>query len=221
MTEREVAEHPHEELARLRHRVSQLEEFIHGLPDAMIDLDLHTGVVIAVNNMTTIVLGYTPEDVVAGLPGSSICSPEELLRMTRISAGFIARGMQAGNGRYQRTNSYEAFDVQLLKRDRTPVDVEVNCAYVLDPAGKPRVLRAMIRDITERKALISSLEDALAEVKTLRGLIPICAWCHKIRDDGGYWTQLELFLSERSDAQFTHSICEACADRLVDTTNQG
>jgi tetratricopeptide (TPR) repeat protein len=52
------------------------------------------------------------------------------------------------------------------------------------------------------------------QVKTLRGLLPICAWCRKIRDDNGAWTQFEAFLRKKSDAEFTHCICPACADSM-------
>jgi len=54
------------------------------------------------------------------------------------------------------------------------------------------------------------LEEALANVKTLRGLVPICAWCKKIRDDNGFWDQLESFVSKHSEAKFSHGICPDC-----------
>jgi DNA-binding response OmpR family regulator len=66
----------------------------------------------------------------------------------------------------------------------------------------------------EKLILIEELQAALINVKTLRGLLPICSWCHKIRDDSGYWNQLEVFLSDRSDADFSHSICPDCALKL-------
>jgi PAS domain S-box-containing protein len=77
------------------------------------------------------------------------------------------------------------------------------------------------RDITERKRaekerekLISELKEALADVKLLSGLVPICASCKKIRDDQGYWTQIESYIQDRSDAKFSHSICPDCAEKL-------
>jgi PAS domain S-box-containing protein len=72
------------------------------------------------------------------------------------------------------------------------------------------------RERTERKLakLVGELQAALAQVKTLTGLLPICASCKKIRDDRGYWTQVEVYVSEHSDADFTHSICPDCAARL-------
>lgn len=76
-------------------------------------------------------------------------------------------------------------------------------------------------DITERKLieeerarLIIDLEDALARVKTLSGLLPICASCKKIRDDKGYWKQIETYIQEHSEAEFTHGICPECMKRL-------
>lgn len=63
-------------------------------------------------------------------------------------------------------------------------------------------------------ALVVDLQDALSKVKTLSGLLPICASCKKIRDDKGYWTQVDVYVREHSDADFTHSICPDCAARL-------
>lgn len=57
---------------------------------------------------------------------------------------------------------------------------------------------------------VGKLEKALAEVKTLRGIIPICSFCKKIRDDEGYWKQVEVYFAERSEANFSHGICPVC-----------
>lgn len=62
----------------------------------------------------------------------------------------------------------------------------------------------------ERQQLIVDLQAALAKVKTLSGLLPICAWCKKIRDDDGYWNDLHSYVAAHSDAQFTHGICPDC-----------
>jgi len=71
------------------------------------------------------------------------------------------------------------------------------------------------------------LNEAMAEIKTLSGMLPICAKCKNIRDDKGYWKQLESYLSEHSDVQFTHSLCHDCvkelypklADKLIKSGN--
>lgn len=66
----------------------------------------------------------------------------------------------------------------------------------------------------ELKKLNSELAEALNKVKLLSGFLPICANCKKIRDDGGYWNQIEKYISEHSEAAFTHSICPECFDKL-------
>ena len=57
---------------------------------------------------------------------------------------------------------------------------------------------------------VRELEQTLAQVHQLRGLIPMCAWCKKIRNDSNYWQQVEVYVSEHSDAQFSHGICPDC-----------
>ena len=59
---------------------------------------------------------------------------------------------------------------------------------------------------------VAQLEKALVEVKTLRGILPICSFCKKIRDDDGYWNQVEVYVKKRSDADFSHSICPDCME---------
>ena len=66
----------------------------------------------------------------------------------------------------------------------------------------------------EREQLIIDLQAALQKVKTLSGLLPICASCKKIRDDRGYWNQIEVYIQERSEADFSHGICPDCAKQL-------
>lgn len=92
---------------------------------------------------------------------------------------------------------------------------------VLNRDGAVLGRRASNRDITKRKMieeererLIAELKEALAEVKTLQGFLPICASCKKIRDDEGYWQQIEKYIQDRSDAKFSHSICPDCGKKL-------
>jgi AmiR/NasT family two-component response regulator len=65
-----------------------------------------------------------------------------------------------------------------------------------------------------RERLILELQDALAQVKTLSGLLPICASCKKIRDDDGYWNQLEVYIQDHSEVVFSHGLCPECAKEL-------
>jgi hypothetical protein len=66
----------------------------------------------------------------------------------------------------------------------------------------------------EREELIARLEKSLAEVKLLSGFLPICSACKKIRDDRGYWNQIETYISTHSQAQFSHSLCPECLQKL-------
>ena len=73
---------------------------------------------------------------------------------------------------------------------------------------------ALMETKKEQEATIEKLQKALEEIKTLRGLIPICAWCKKIRDDEGYWDELEVYLSKHSEAVFSHGLCPECSKAM-------
>jgi len=66
----------------------------------------------------------------------------------------------------------------------------------------------------EKSVVIAELQKALKQVKTLSGFLPICASCKNIRDDQGYWNQIEVYISEHSEAEFSHGICPECAQKL-------
>ncbi len=74
--------------------------------------------------------------------------------------------------------------------------------------------REVQRHHEEREKLIKDLQDALAKVKLLSGLIPICAACKKVRKDNGFWEQIEVYIRNHSEAEFTHGICPTCTERL-------
>jgi hypothetical protein len=66
----------------------------------------------------------------------------------------------------------------------------------------------------EREQLIMELQAALANIKTLRGLLPICASCKQIRDDRGYWTEVEVYIRDHAEVEFSHGLCPDCAKKL-------
>jgi PAS domain S-box-containing protein len=91
---------------------------------------------------------------------------------------------------------------------------------VLDADGQVQEILSIGSDITERKQAEEALEEekrrlqqALDEVRTLRGIVPICAYCKKIRDDKGYWSQVEKYVSDHTDAQFSHGVCPTCFEK--------
>ncbi|MCK5228541.1 MAG: PAS domain S-box protein [Desulfobulbaceae bacterium] len=81
------------------------------------------------------------------------------------------------------------------------------CRTVTSQDGESRGIRGSNRDITQQK----NLQE---EIKVLKGFLPICASCKKIRDDKGYWTQIESYIREHSEAEFSHGICPECAQKL-------
>lgn len=91
-------------------------------------------------------------------------------------------------------------------------------AAIIDSRGRVTGAVGVMTDITDRKraeaekeGLIEELREALETVKTLRGLLPVCSFCKKIRDDKGYWRQLEVYIEAHSEAVFSHSVCKECA----------
>ena len=116
----------------------------------------------------------------------------------------------------------------VVHKDGTRFYVEVSSSNVTNDKGNVVGAMASFVDITRRKQtemeredLIRKLQTALAKIKTLRGLVPICASCKKIRDDKGYWHQLEVYIRDHSDAEFSHSICPVCADVLYPNLKKG
>lgn len=86
--------------------------------------------------------------------------------------------------------------------------------YLVKGQVDANLLVRAIRYAIEREKLTIKLRDTLEQVKILRGFIPICASCKKIRDDQGFWQQLESYIRDHSEAEFTHGICPACIKAL-------
>lgn len=98
---------------------------------------------------------------------------------------------------------------------------EVRATAFRDNKGRHEAWLIDLRDVSEqrraeiaREQTLRELREALAVVKTLTGLLPICAGCKRIRDDQGYWNQIEAYISTRSDARFTHSMCPECVEKF-------
>lgn len=96
-------------------------------------------------------------------------------------------------------------------------------AYLVKPSNRQEIERAItiamarFDDMMELRRLNRELEDALVQVKQLSGLLPICAGCKKIRDDNGYWQQIEVYIRDHSEADFSHGLCPDCAKKLYPT----
>lgn len=112
-------------------------------------------------------------------------------------------------------------EFKLDSPDGQAVWMEATFAFFRDEDSQPLGLVGVARDITNRKLseeerenLITELQRTLTEVKTLSGLLPICANCKKVRDDHGYWQQIESYIADHSETQFSHGICPDCIKKL-------
>lgn len=91
------------------------------------------------------------------------------------------------------------------------------CEIYQEAIGENRVRKlrelviALIHSLRQKQ---QELKESISEVKILSGLLPICSSCKKIRDDKGYWNQLECYIREHSESEFTHSLCPTCAQKL-------
>jgi sigma-B regulation protein RsbU (phosphoserine phosphatase) len=125
---------------------------------------------------------------------ASVRSPYLMLLTHRSGISNIVAGLKSG------ANDYLSKPFQ-----------EEELAARLDIAAK-------MMELQQRLAVrVEELERERAQVKTLRGLLPICGWCKKIRSDENYWQRLEEYLGAHTEASFTHSMCPACFEREIQT----
>jgi PAS domain S-box-containing protein len=118
-------------------------------------------------------------------------------------------------------SSLKNYDLFLKNKSGGNIPISLSSSMIKDDTGGVVGFVCIARDMTERKQaeeqrekLIEELQTALGNVKTLRGLVPICSNCKKVRNDQGYWQQVEEYVREHTEADFTHGLCEECAKKL-------
>jgi len=193
--------------ARAEAAMQFLAAIVESTDDAIYGKSLD-GTIVSWNKAAERIFGYTTDEIIGH--SVSILYPidrrDELIDiMARIKRG-------------QRVGLYETVR---LRKDGHFIPVSVTVSPVLDNSGKVVGASAITRDITLRKndeaerfKLIEELTESLKQVKTLSGLLPICASCKRIRDDQGYWQQMETYLAEHTIAGFTHGICPDCLEKF-------
>lgn len=127
------------------------------------------------------------------------CCPTPVVVLTaHDSQDLVERASGTGVGAY-------------LTKPPDPLEVERAITISMARHADMMTCRELYEKLSKRTR---KLEKALSEIKTLKGLLPICAACKKVRDDRGYWEQIEVYVQARSEAEFSHSICPECAEKL-------
>lgn len=195
------------EQKRLEARSRRLTALVESTEDAIYTADMD-GTITDWNAGAAALYGYSAEEAIGQPP--SLIVPEDLLPASRDLLDALREGRRFRNHETLRR-----------RKDGTLIHVALTACPIVLADGTLSGISVIARDITERvraseerERLIQELRAALAEVQTLSGLVPICSWCKRIRDDLGYWTQLERYIQDRSSAQFTHGICPECAARF-------
>ncbi len=211
--------------------------------DALLVLDAE-GIIRLVNKTTTRVLGHQAPELTGrhisaifhdGMPRERMADPAGMDPAQNLEIPYdnpdgrkqilslSASSMKDGSSRLL-ANVYIVRDVTALRqaedelrrsRDELEKRVQERTADLIMANQKLTCEIAERRKMEEERAkLVAELQDALDNVKTLRGIIPICASCKKIRDDNGYWNQVEAYVKKHSLAEFSHSICPQCAKKM-------
>lgn len=208
----EMALHKHQAERRMAERERWFTDTLACIGEAVIATDPQ-GQVQFMNALAESITGWRREKAVTQhLDKVLVLSRED--PPGDISSPF-AEAMQEGFAVDWSSNTY----VWPREGPRTPIDYAAT--RIRHENGETVGVVIVFRDISprklmeqEREGLISELRNALAKVKTLNGMLPICAGCKKIRDDKGYWEGVERYIQKHSDATFTHSLCPACIRKL-------
>jgi len=159
--------------------------------------------------------GWTAEEFMNLSPENRALSKEgaETVRERMAASRLLPPGAQPFE--------QEMLQATVKHKDGREILVEAQWRLVWGEDGRLLGFQGVTRDITERRRMETEREDlireltrALTEVKQLSGMLPICSQCKKVRDDHGYWSQIETYLSEHSEATFTHGVCPECAQRF-------
>ena len=114
---------------------------------------------------------------------------------------------------------FEDFTFEIFNIDHGPEDLTERLEYIITSSIFVCIaliipLWIIIRDFSRLEKTTERLQGALDNIKTLEGLLPMCANCKNIRDNDGYWQQVEVYIRQHSNAKFSHSICPECAHQL-------
>ncbi len=201
----DITEHQRIE-EELRIQKTYFERLFNAMPEGVALID-ESGCIRNVNKAYEHIFGFTREEVL-GRNVTTLNVPVEYVAEVHDSLEAVMNGVGI------------SLETHRLRKDGSVIDLSI-IATPVDLGGDQRMVYGIYRDITQRKKsekereeLIEQLQKAIAEVKTLSGLLPVCAWCKKVRDDKGYYHQLETYIAAHSGATFTHGICPDCLETM-------
>ena len=181
--------------------------------DAIIGMTLD-GEIISWNPAAERIFGYKLEEV----SGHSISmfSPGDAPDEMPVILEWLKRG-----------DPIRDFETVRVTKEGRSIHLAMSISAVKNAIGKTTGAAIIARDIEERvrvererETLLRQVQASLAEVELLSGLLPICASCKKVRDDRGYWTQVEIYVRDRTHADFTHGICPECVKKYRESVSQ-
>ena len=175
------------------------------------------GEILSINRAVTDLLEYNEEDLIQK-SFTSILSEKIIEKFIFTEA---ETGEKSGPTRTIKKKPIRNLEGVLITKDGKKISASVAVSILWNRNGSVAGYVVIARDITEQKqiesereGLIKQLQEALSNIKVLRGLLPICANCKKIRDDKGYWHDVDVYIRNHSDADFSHGICPDCMERL-------
>lgn len=184
------------------------------------------GVVQSFNSAAGRILGYAADEVVGKTTPMLWRDPREIAeRAAKLSdrLGHPVRPTYETVMAKIELDQIDQGEWTFIRKDGARFPVALAITPLADPRGNLTGYLSFFQDISERKRyeaerekLVLELREALANVKTLSGLIPICAWCKSIRSDTGYWQNVEVYVRAHSEANFSHSICPTCQEKFKD-----
>ncbi len=195
--------------AHAENSMRHLAAIVKSTDDAIYSLHLD-GSVASWNHAAEKIFGYRAEEIIGR--SISLLFPfdrrDELIDNMQI----IRRGESVG--RYETLRVRK--DGQFIPVSQTVSPIKDELEKIIGASAIARDISARKREERERTELVQELTDALKQVKTLSGLLPICATCKRIRDDRGYWQLLESYIGSHTNATLTHGICPECLKKFKD-----
>jgi PAS domain S-box-containing protein len=204
--------------------VKMLQEAIISSANYAIVTTDRNGIIQTFNPAAERILGYSPQEVIGKATPMIWRDAKEISERAEILSGRLGHPIRPTFETIMAKIELDQLDQgewTFVRKGGARFPASAVLSPLTDAAGNLTGYLGFFRDISDRKKyeldrekLVLELRDALAQVKTLSGLIPICGWCKKVRSDTGYWQTVEQYVHLHTDATFTHGICPTCREKF-------